>query len=221
MKLWKLLTIALAASSLAACSSVSRQSEDEIKFEPPVMEQETEETLEEVIDEQEPEIVEEEKEVAEPKPLPTKTNDGKLILGAKEWVYFPEFDHFVQARVDSKVTTSSLSAVDIIKFERDGKPWVKFKAAHNGKVSKQISLPMERLATLKSTVEMADSSEVKEEKHPVVAVWIQLGELKAKTEFTLVDRSKSGMLVLLGQSFVQDVAVVDGSRTYVQPKSKN
>lgn len=218
MKHWKVLTIALALTSLAACSSAPTQPEKEIKFEPPVMEQETEESIEEVVEIEEPKYIEEEPEVieVEPKPLPTKMADGKLILGGREWVYFPEFNHYVKATVDSNTDTSSLSAVDVVKFERDGKSWVKFKAAHSGKNSKEISLPVERWVKMK-----AESNIDEADKHPVVTVWIQLGELKQKTEFTLVDRSQLDLLVLLGQSFVQDVAIVDVSRTFVQPKAKN
>ncbi|MEZ9924423.1 ATP-dependent Zn protease [Vibrio breoganii] len=212
MKHWKILSIALFAGSLVACSSTPQESgEEEIKFEQPVMEQETEEAVEEVVEKEEPVAVEEEKE-AEPAPAPTKTEDGKLILGEQEWLFFPEFKATVKARVDSGATTSSLSAIEVKQFERDGKKWVKFKPAYAGKVGKEISLPIERFAKVKQ------SSSEESDKRPVVAIWIQLSELNEKTEFTLVDRSHLDFPVLLGRSFVRDVAIVDVSRKYVQPK---
>ncbi|CAM3037655.1 ATP-dependent zinc protease [Vibrio rarus] len=212
MKHWKILSIALATGSLAACSTTQDQSQKDVKFEPPVMEQETEEGIEEVVEKDEPIMVEEEKEVKPAVAAATKTADGKLILGEQEWVYFPEFKATAKARVDSGATTSSLSAVEVKEFERDGKQWVKFKPAQKGKVGKEISLPVVRFAKVKQ------SSSDAPDKRPVVAVWIQVSDLKEKTEFTLVDRSHLDFPVLLGRSFVRDVAIVDVSRKFIQPK---
>jgi hypothetical protein len=50
--------------------------------------------------------------------------------------------------------------------------------------------------------------------------WIQIGDLKEKTEFTLADRTHLTYPLLLGRSFFKDVAVVDVSRKFVQPKHK-
>ncbi|OBT07971.1 ATP-dependent Zn protease [Vibrio sp. UCD-FRSSP16_10] len=217
MKHWKILSIALVAGSMTACSSAPTQDDAEVTFETPAVEQAateqvTEENVEEVTEKEEPKAMEEKKEVVE-KPAPTKTADGKLILGEQEWIHFPDFDATVKARIDSGATTSSLSAVEVKQFERDGKKWVKFKAAHNGKVGKELSLPIVRFAKVKQ------SSTDDTDKRPVVAVWIKLGDLKEKTEFTLVDRSHLDFPVLLGRSFVRDVAIVDVSRKYVQPKA--
>ncbi|GAD89403.1 MULTISPECIES: ATP-dependent zinc protease [Vibrio] len=215
MKHWKILSIALAAGSMAACSTTAppaQEEQQEVKFEQPVMEQEPEEAIEEVVEKEEPKAEMVEKEV-KPAPLPTKTADGKLILGEREWIYFPEFKATVKARIDSGATTSSLSAVEIKQFERDGEQWVKFKPSHNGKIGKEISLPVVRFAKIKQ------SSTEDTDKRPVVAVWIQISDLKEKTEFTLVDRSHLDFPVLLGRSFVRDVAIVDVSRRYVQPKA--
>ncbi|GAM66337.1 hypothetical protein JCM19241_5532 [Vibrio ishigakensis] len=211
MKHWKYLAIAIAAISLSACTSAPKPDENTGVTTPPTFEQETEEGVEEVVEVEEPEVKEEAPE-AKPAPLPTKTKDGMLILGEKEWVYFPKSKSSVRARIDSGATTSSLSAVEVKQFERDGKEWVKFKPAFNGKVGKEISLPVDRWAKIKQ------SSTDKADRRAVVSVWIQVGDLKAKTEFTLVDRSHLSYPVLLGRSFVRDVAIVDVGRKYVQPK---
>ncbi|WP_261818205.1 ATP-dependent zinc protease family protein [Vibrio gallicus] len=211
MKYWKSLAIAIAGVMLGACSSAPTTSQDNGATSTPSFEQETEESVEVVDEVKEPEVKKEPVEAVKV-PLPSKTKDGKLILGEKEWVYFPKSNRHVRARIDSGATTSSLSAVDVKEFERDGKKWVKFKPAFNNKVGKELSLPVERWAKIKqSSTDSAD-------KRAVVSVWIQLGDLKEKTEFTLVDRSHLSYPVLLGRSFVRDVAIVDVSRKYVQPK---
>ena len=101
-----------------------------------------------------------------------------------------------------------------MEFERDGKDWVKFKIEHDGVKSKEIALPVERW------VKIRQSSAEKSERRAVVESWIQIGDLKEKTEFTLADRTHLKFPLLLGRSFFKDVAVVDVSKKFVQKKHK-
>lgn len=141
-----------------------------------------------------------------------KSADGKLILGQKEWVYIEGLDVNVVARIDTGATTSSVSAIDVVTFERDGKKWVKFKLAHSGKESKELELPVV------STKFIRQSSSDETFERYVVEGWIQVGDLKVKTPFTLADRTHMDFGLLLGRSFFRDVAIVDVSREFVQPK---
>ncbi len=163
-----------------------------------------------------------------PKPMPTvkpvtkptedsvtagrKSADGKLILGQKEWVHIEGLDVNVVARIDTGATTSSVSAIDVVAFERDGKKWVKFKLAHDGKESKELELPV--VST--KFIRQSNSDETYE--RYVVEGWIKVGDLKVKTPFTLADRTHMDYGLLLGRSFFRDVAIVDVSREFVQPK---
>ncbi len=143
-----------------------------------------------------------------------KTSDGKLILGAREWVYIPDLKQNFRARVDTGATTSSISATDIETFKRDGKRWVRFKVEHDGIKSEQLELPVKRwVKILQST---ADGSH----RRAVVEAWIQIGDLKQKTEFTLADRTHLTYPLLLGRSFIKDVAVIDVGDSYIQDKHK-
>ncbi|WP_162064083.1 ATP-dependent zinc protease [Vibrio taketomensis] len=150
---------------------------------------------------------------AEPLVVQSKvTSDGKLILGEKEWVYIPGLEESFRARVDTGATTSSISAVDIVPFERNDQDWVKFKMVHNGINSNEMALPVERWVRIKQ------SSAEGSQRRAVVNMWIQIGDRKEKTEFTLADRTHLTFPVLLGRSFFRDVAVVDVSRKYIQDK---
>lgn len=160
----------------------------------------------------EPEVKPEPK--PEPKPLPTKTAEGKYIFGQEEWVFIPGIHQNFVAKVDTGATTSSISATDIVRFERDGKDWVKFKINHQEQHSDEISLPVLRWAKVKQ------SNSDEPQKRPVVTSWVQIGDFKEKAEFTLTDRTHLSTPVILGQSFFRDIAIVDISRKYVQPKSK-
>ena len=164
-----------------------------------------------------PAIKPEQKPHVDPKPpvaTNLKTADGKLILGEEEWMYIKAINHNAKVRIDTGATTSSISAIDIEMFERDGKDWVKFKLAHGDSETKEFESPVARIVTIRqsSTEERTD--------RPVIDAWVQIGDLKTKTEFTLNDRTHMTFPVLLGRTFFRDIAVVDVSKKFVQPKVK-
>jgi len=140
----------------------------------------------------------------EPKPTPvvTKTQDGKLILGAEEWVWLDSAKQHVRVKVDSDVKLSTIGVSDIQEFERDGNDWIKFKTS-----GQSVELPVERWLKNKNG---------SKERQAVVKLRAKLGELNELTEFALT----AGKGIVLGINFIRDVAIVDGSRKYVQPKTK-
>ncbi|CAH0529608.1 ATP-dependent zinc protease family protein [Vibrio hippocampi] len=229
MNFWKRLLPVAIASALAACST-TQPSNVEVAPQPPEQPVVSQPEMPEVS--QPPVVVEPsvtepaevEKPVVENKPpktepekppvvaKPTKTEDGKLILGEEEFVSLVDFKITTKARIDTGATTSSLSAVDIVPFERDGKDWVKFKVKHKGIESKEISLPIKRWVKIKQ------SSSEESDKRPVIATVIKIGDMDSSTEFTLADRTHLSFPILLGRSFFRDVAVVDVAQKYVQPK---
>ncbi|EGQ8179648.1 ATP-dependent zinc protease family protein [Vibrio parahaemolyticus] len=222
MNNWKLILPLMMSGSLIACTSTQTTTEP-VEPETPKVEQPV--TVEpEVKPEVEPkpevkpkpETKPEKKPEPEPEPKKTvkvqKTPDGMLILGSEEWVYVPAIDQTFKARVDTGATTSSISATEIVPFERDGKDWVQFKIDINGKTSKEFKVPVERWAKVKQS----SSDEV--DKRAVVVAYIQVGDYKEKTEFTLADRDHMKFPILLGRSFFRDIAVVDVSKKYIQDK---
>ncbi|USD42713.1 ATP-dependent zinc protease [Vibrio sp. SCSIO 43135] len=214
-KPWKVLLGLMLSGGLVACSTTGQaptEPQDKPQIEEPQVE--TPETKPEVKPEEKPEVKPEPKPEPKPKPKPqpTKTEDGKLILGEEEWVFIPGLKQSFKARIDTGATTSSISATEIVPFERDGKDWVKFKIDHDGKQSKEIALPVQRWVKIKQ----ANSDE--SDKRPVIIAWVQVGDLKEKTEFTLADRTHLTYPLLMGRSFFNDVAVVDVSKKFVQPK---
>lgn len=224
---WKAIITLMLSGGLVACSTTTQvpvEPEQKPQIEQPVVDDSTkaEEKQAEAPKEVEKEVEKVEKP-AEPevKPVPpkepppkkvTKTADGKLILGEEEWVFVPGLKEAFKARVDTGATTSSISATDIVPFERDGKDWVKFKIEHDGIKSQEVSLPVERWVKIKQ------SSAEGTQRRAVIVANIQIGDLKDKTEFTLADRTHLKYPLLLGRSFFRDVAVVDVSKKYVQDK---
>lgn len=144
-----------------------------------------------------------------------KQTSDKVVLGQEEWVWFDALETNFKARVDTGATTSSLNATDIIKFERDGQDWVKFNLSHQD--DEQV-LPVE--AAVVRTIKIRQTNAVDALRRYVVSLPIELGDIKTETEFTLADRSRMIFPVLLGRTFLKDIAIVDVAKEYTQAKKR-
>ncbi|GAL25428.1 hypothetical protein JCM19239_6348 [Vibrio variabilis] len=96
-------------------------------------------------------------------------------------------DKTFDARVDTGAVTSSLNASDIQAFERDGKQWVKFKLVDE-KAEKESNRWIE--APVIRYVKIRQSTSDKMERRAVVELWIRVGKIHEKAQFTLADRSQ-------------------------------
>ncbi len=148
-----------------------------------------------------------------PTDTPAAQYDGRIIVGALEWVYLPIATHHYQARIDSGATTSSIHADNILRFERDGKKWVRFELRED-----DDSEPIEIETPLTRMVLIRQASAGETERRPVVTLTVNLGGLQQNSEFTLTDRSKMTYPVLLGRNFLQDVTLIDVGRNMIQSK---
>jgi hypothetical protein len=159
---------------------------------------------------EEPVIIREECEVDDT--LTTKT-----LLGRSEWVGLPSLGTYLKARVDSGANTSSLSAEEITRFERDGEDWVRFKLALN---EEDVAVDSQRdewiEAPIVRRVRIVQASG--EESRPVISLLMTLGPLRENVDFTLNDRSHLDYPVLLGRRFLMDIAVIDVADTYLHDR---
>ncbi|AGH81869.1 putative lipoprotein [Psychromonas sp. CNPT3] len=147
----------------------------------------------------------------------TKRVADKTILGQNEWVYVSQIKENYRARIDTGATTSSISAQDIEIFERDGKRWVRFNLIDENDECKQtLETPVIRMVS----IIQSNNSSKGNTNRPVVQLHVRMGDIVNKTEFTLTDRQHMQYPVLIGRSFLQDVALVDVGATYIQDKYK-
>ncbi len=139
--------------------------------------------------------------------------EGKLLLGRYEWIHLPDQSLVIPARVDSGANTSSLHAVNLVEFERDGSTWVRFETHYQ---PEEGATPQKTLieAPLLRRVRILQASG--SESRPVISLPIRLGSLSQETEFTLTDRGDMRFPALLGRRFMMDVALIDVSREFVQ-----
>lgn len=171
---------------------------------------------EEKVEKKEP--VAEKKPVKKPeKPKPEKKApadpcilaEGLVLIGELEQVYIKEAKMKLTARVDTGATTSSISADDIVRFERDGDKWVRFVIRDNkGKKSELIEKPLSRIVRIKQ-------HDSEGQRRLVVDLQILMGPIRIKREFSLTDRSDFKYPVLIGRNVLRSKAAVDVGHKYL------
>lgn len=134
---------------------------------------------------------------------------GFLVLGELEHIFLEPPGITLSARVDTGSEISSLHALDITEFERDGKPYVNFSIP-NPKTGEPVQLTRR----VRDYVRVREANG-KSVKRPTVLLRAVLGEIDERIHFSLVDRSKNPNPVLIGRNLLRDLAVVDVSKQYV------
>lgn len=138
---------------------------------------------------------------------------NKEIIGAIEWLYLDPPGRHYRARIDSGAETSSLSASNVVEFERDSDGWVRFSFQHNPEEEPiELELPVKRVILIRQP------STTEAERRVVVEIDIRLGEELQTTEFALTDRSHMTYPMLLGRAFLMDIYVLDVSRSYTHER---
>jgi hypothetical protein len=132
---------------------------------------------------------------------------NKLLIGANEWVDFPDFDiHRISAKIDTGAYTSSLHCSRI--KEKDGE--LHFVLVHT-KEDKQLN--KEFLTTRYSQKRIRSSNGTSQLRY-VIKTFVRIHGKKYKTEFSLTDRSRMKNPVLIGRKLLRDRFLVDVSLRY-------
>ncbi len=163
---------------------------------------------------------------------------AKVVLGAVEWVWVESLKVNFKARVDTGASSSSIDASDIQEFERNGEPWVRFVVNHSRGAladksgiasslepsSDEETSTFEKSSTIEAPVfryaNVRQSSVGERERRPVVILKITLGDIVEETAFTLSDRSHMLYPLLLGRSFLRDIAMVDVASKFTRKKHR-
>ena len=155
--------------------------------------------------------------------LTSPSPSRQLILGAIEKIQVANMQPFYSARIDTGSATSSLHANNIEHFEREGKKWVRFDLSNpdsfKGVSSQPLSLdkhtieaPIVRFANIR----LLTSESL--EKRAVVELWVKMGNIHEKAQFTLANRDQMSQPILLGREFIRDIALVDVSKKFLLTK---
>ena len=146
--------------------------------------------------------------------LTVKTNQPlrhqeKLIIGRVEYVQLNPSQQVLKARIDTGAGLSSLNAVNLVPFQRDGKNWVRFNIT-DPKTKKIITLEkkIKRYVNIKQL-----SGDY--QRRPIILMGLVLGSIEEQVELSLTDRSGYVYQLLIGRNFLRDRAIVDVSQKFI------
>lgn len=146
----------------------------------------------------------------------SSTDPGKVIAGWIEKISLVEQPLLLKAKLDTGAKTSSIHAINVEQFKRDGKRWVKFDLILTDMNDKQHTLHMEKPKVRRVRIKNTGGDH---DRRSVVELEICFDGRKHVTEFTLADRSEYIYDVLLGREFLQGLAVVDPDSTFLTQSS--
>ncbi len=141
-------------------------------------------------------------------PMLASASTYQQIFGWIEWVSFPDIGLRLKTKLDTGAETSSLHAMNIVRFKRGGERMVRFDLENpeSGEVF-TVELDLERSVRIREH----DGSY---QRRPVVEMWICIGSLRMQIEVNLVDRTQFHYPFLLGRSAMKGTVVVDPGETF-------
>lgn len=145
----------------------------------------------------------------------SNTAQTPAVFGWVEWIYIEPHHIHVKAKLDSGAKTSSLSAVDIKRFKRDGDIWMRFRvpiSAGDGGTGQPQLIEMERKLEREVLIKRHGGGP---SRRPVVEIDVCLGERLITTPVTLTDRSRFNYPLLLGRSALRGQVLLDAGQTYI------
>lgn len=136
----------------------------------------------------------------------------KIIVGSLETCDLPELGIFgLEIRVDTGAKTSSLHVDNLTKFQKKGRPWLKFDIHPDAYQTEKVVTCEYILHDLRKV----KSSNGESEQRYVIQTELKLGADAWPIQITLTDRSDMSYLMLLGREGMGDRLLVDPSKTFL------
>ncbi len=137
------------------------------------------------------------------------------VIGWREWVQLPDLGVFVvKAKVDTGAVTSSLHAFRLERFEKDGRPYVRFEV-HPRQRSKRPSIECEAEVVKDTAVRNPGG---RTELRPVIASTLVIAGQPIEALINLTGRDEMGFRMLLGRRTLRGRFVVDPGKSYLGPR---
>jgi len=134
----------------------------------------------------------------------------KMIVGSREHVLVDPPGLHLVALIDTAFLANRLYVSDVVEFERDGKDWVRFNlTVPEEDAPREVERQLQRRTRTNSDTPAPRS----------ISLRVTLGDVTDSYSFTLIERASSEYQIRLGRSFLRDMALVDVSQRYVQPRA--
>jgi hypothetical protein len=138
-------------------------------------------------------------------------------IGWREWVGLPDMGiELIKVKVDTGARSSSLHAINLQEFKRDGVEYVRFQV-HPVQRSRKTTVEVEAEILEYRSVR---SSNGRSTKRPVIITHVALLGVIWPVELTLASRDNMGFRMLLGREAFRRRFLVDAGNSYYggQPK---
>ncbi|NQV83022.1 MAG: ATP-dependent zinc protease [Rhodospirillales bacterium] len=129
----------------------------------------------------------------------------RQVVGYIEDVRIFPGDLPLKAKIDTGAKTSSIDVRDPVKFEREGREWVRFKIKTKTGESGLIERPVLRKTQIRR-------AETETEARYVINLGICLGGYFKQAEVNLNNRAGMGYRFLIGRLFLGDRFLIDSSK---------
>ena len=140
-----------------------------------------------------------------------------MIIGWREWVALPEIGiSRIKAKIDTGARSSSLHAIDIQPFERDGRSFVRFDVYP---VQRRERICVSCEAEIHDVRKVKSSSGESSDRIVIQTPVRWMGETWT-VDLTLADRTEMGFRMLVGREAVRGRMLVDPGRSYFGGRSK-
>jgi hypothetical protein len=139
-------------------------------------------------------------------------NPGKVIAGWVEKISIGSPAILLKAKLDTGAKTSSIHAENVNVFRKDGERWVRFDLILEDAKGEHQVQTLERRRVRGVRIKNHDGEH---DRRSIVSLEFCFDGRSHRSEFTLADRSQFIYPVLLGRQFLEGVAVVDASETFL------
>lgn len=135
----------------------------------------------------------------------------RATIGWREWAALPDLDvAWIKTKIDTGARSSALHAFDLDRFQRGGRPWVRFEI-HPWQRSDHDAIEVEAAVTDTRTVR---SSNGVSERRPVITTTVRLGDRDLAVDLTLTRRDQMGFRLLIGRQALRGRYLVDPERSF-------
>ena len=147
--------------------------------------------------------------------------DAKHVFGRIEYVQIADNKKLIKAKMDTGAKFSSLSAINIKVFERDGQKWVSYDVFHE---RKKINIPMESPLIKQTRIKLRhdEKSDSKYSERPLVLLPVCIRNHRLDIKVNLVDRKRFLYPMLIGSDAISAFSgLIDPSINFTERPSCN
>ncbi|MCW4151498.1 RimK/LysX family protein [Halomonas sp. 18H] len=143
--------------------------------------------------------------------VPAGDDDRKVFGWVEKATIEETWGPEVKVKLDSGALTSSMQAEHIEEFQRDGEDWVRFVVEVEDESTEEVvSRTFERPVFRKLILTGAGG----QDRRPAVLMTMCIGDTRYEEQFSLEDRSDMNYPVLLGRRTIQELGLLDVTRTF-------